>query len=231
MRIYTRTRPLTFDERIAAILDLADSKRGLLKYVLLQLHRQAVSKTLLQAISSTTLVMSTNHHTREERKLDRITNVDQELKHLVRPLLLTDISASAPTTTEIDSIAETASCSLIRNQKGHNYDPSLENPVLPPLFGSQPVDLEGYIPHTYTASGSSLPLNAPFYLPLTDDSPDTPRRDLIGSWSQRPCRPGSSCSNTTFARGTGDARPQPVRVARCRAKTAPYTSPRRTPAR
>ena len=74
---------------------------------------------------------------------------------------------------------------------------------------------------------SSLPpLDAPFFPPLTHD---TPRRELMGSWGQRPCQPGSSCSTAT-ARDTGNARPQPTRIASRRAKMAPNPSTQRTSA-
>ena len=119
VRVYARARPLTLDERIAAILDLADTSRGMFDFVLLQLHRQAILKTLIHAdltatapIHSTAHVMPTNHHTREQGTPDLTTSLEQELKHLVSPLLLSGITL---TMTEIDSISETASGSLIRH--------------------------------------------------------------------------------------------------------------------
>ena len=231
VRVYTRTRPLTLDERIAEILDLADTSKGMFDFVLLQLHRQAVLNTLIRTdlaatapIHNSKLVMSTSH-TREIGKPDLTINVDQEHRHLVPPLFLLNINTSAPTTIGIDSIPETVLKSLTRHQKGRNYDPNRENPVLPLVSGNHPFDLGGHL-HIYPTP-SHLPSEAPYFPPLTHD---TPRRELMGSWGQRPCQPGFSCSNTTTARGTGNARPQSVRIACCRAKMAPNPPTRGTPA-
>ena len=199
-------------------------------FVLLQLHRQVVLKTLIHADlaatapnRTTTQVRSTGHDAREIGKPDITSMVDLELKHSLTPLLFLDINASAPTTTEIDAIG---SGLLIRRQKGHNSDPTLKNLVVP-LPGNYPVsDSVGYS-HTNPIENSLIPLDTPFFPPLTHD---TPRRELMGSWGQRRCQPGFSCSKTITTRGTGNARTQPIRIPCCRAKKAPSPPIRRTPA-
>ena len=111
VRDYARIRPLTLDERVVRILALAGVHRGQFNFVLLQLSREATLRILIHADLAataskltTTSELSTNHLICESEAPESAPSIDIQLKHLVRPVLLTNIITNAPILTEIDSI-------------------------------------------------------------------------------------------------------------------------------
>ena len=230
MRDYARIRPLTLDERAVRILALAGVHQGQFDFVLLQLSRAATLRILIQAELAataqkytTTPELSTNHPICESEAPEFAPSIDIQLEHLVRPVLLTDITTNAPILTEIDSISETVPNSLIRHQKGHNSDLNLEKPVPPLVFGNYSFD-PGRHSHTYSTL-SALPSDVPSYPSLTDN---TPCRELIGSWGRRPCQPGACSVNTNPVMSKAKSQPVSTVTRRPSTPAVPYTSSRKT---
>ena len=192
MRVQDHSHLLT--THIADILDLADSNRGLFTYVLLQLRYQTNLRQLFDSadiakLYTITPEMLTNPPVLTEIAHEHTSRLDIPLNHLVRPLLLTNTITYASKLTEIDSISETDSNSLIRHQKSHNSDLFLENSVVPALsenfWPPYPAELHSDV---YTIGKAPTLVDIPLYPSLTGD---VPHRELRGSWGQRPCQPGS----------------------------------------